>query len=91
MKRWKTSLLMPARRVPEVARCLAARAEDIACKYQQAHSQDFEIEIVQVVRRPRSVLVAVESQQDIAVNLVSDAIMACLPDDCHDVKVPYWS
>jgi hypothetical protein len=91
MPKWKTSLRMPTRIVGKVASHLHRRRGGIELKYLQLHPESPAEIKVKVIRRVRSVLVVAESKGEISINILSDAIMECLPDDCCGVQVPYWS
>lgn len=92
---WRTTLLMPKKHVAKVARILTKRTSDIEIKYAQGCPADYnvaqKVKVVTVERRVRSVVLVTKSELPLAVNILSDAIMACLPGDLHDVRVPYWS
>jgi hypothetical protein len=91
MPRWNTVLRVPKRLTRMVAKHLRSQRKMIETKYKQIVSDDsIPIKVVEIEARALSVVVRCEGAE-IKVNCLSDAIMAYLPDDCHDIKVPYWS
>jgi len=94
-QQWRVTLRMPARLTERIADWLKGWKETIELEYAKGCPEDEEtaqeITVAEVERRARSVVVVVESDRPPAINIVSDAIMASLPGDCHEVQVPYWS
>ncbi|MGH7175040.1 MAG: hypothetical protein ACREGR_01625 [Minisyncoccia bacterium] len=91
--RWETILRVKAKFVADVADAINKGKAEVKEWYDKMladnYGVDGSIEVVEVIERPRSVVVVVEGP-DVRVNVVSDALERVVPGH-YDVGFPYWS
>jgi hypothetical protein len=88
---WETSILVPVKLISIVAKHLEEKQKTIEDNYRKKHIGKFKILVSCIQVRTRSIVVTVDSENEISVNLVSDAIGDCIPNEYDKVKIPYWS